>query len=386
MGINQVIWDPATKTLVFQCDQLLQQHSRYLLIVTDGVRDTDGKNIKSDGLTTTIFGGSRATWRIPARSARCHARAPWQPDKIVAASLFTTQSATTDLAKIMRQIKRSTPAPVDFMVGTTAGGPVRALFPLAALTASSSTARPARRRASRTSFLPTPALGIVPGAVGQIAYGLFSSPDYETAAKFIPATGTLTGQPQPQGTNELVFQLFLPAGAKPANGWPVAIFGHGFGDSMYGAPWTVASMLASQGIATLSINVVGHGGGALGTLNVLRPAPRRWSYRRRPRHRPGRQRRHRLHRRQQRRAAAHRHQQSRRPAPDGGRPDAAGARRSRWASTSTATARRPGRAAHLLRRPVFRRHLRHHPPGHRADIKAGVPNVAGRLDHRDRAA
>jgi hypothetical protein len=68
-------------------------------------------------------------------------------------------------------------------------------------------------------------------------------------------------------------QIFLPAGPKPANGWPAAIFGHGFGDSMYGGPWVLASMLASQGIATASINVVGHGGGPLGTLNVLRPAP-----------------------------------------------------------------------------------------------------------------
>ena len=41
---------------------------------------------------------------------------------------------------------------------------------------------------------------------------------------------------------------------------------------MYGAPWTVASVFASRGIATLSINVVGHGGGALGTLAVLQPS------------------------------------------------------------------------------------------------------------------
>jgi len=39
---------------------------------------------------------------------------------------------------------------------------------------------------------------------------------------------------------------------------------------MYGAPWAVASVLASHGIATIAINVVGHGGGALGTLAVLR--------------------------------------------------------------------------------------------------------------------
>ena len=109
----------------------------------------------------------------------------------------------------------------------------------------------------------------MPGAVGRVAYGRFASPDYETAGKYIPATGTLTGAPQPQATNSLVMQLFLPAGPKPAGGWPVAIFGHGFTDSMYGAPWAVASVLAAQGIATASINVVGHGGGPLGTLNVL---------------------------------------------------------------------------------------------------------------------
>jgi len=68
-------------------------------------------------------------------------------------------------------------------------------------------------------------------------------------------------------------QMFLPSGAKPAGGWPVAIFGHGFTDSMYGAPWAVASVLASRGIASVSINVVGHGGGAAGTLNVLRNSP-----------------------------------------------------------------------------------------------------------------
>jgi hypothetical protein len=120
-----------------------------------------------------------------------------------------------------------------------------------------------------TSFVPTPALNVVPGAVGRVAFGKFRSPDYENAARFFPPTGSLTGEPVPQGSNELVFELFLPSGPKPAGGWPVAIFGHGFTDSLYGAPWTVASVFASKGIATIAISVVGHGGGPLGTLNVL---------------------------------------------------------------------------------------------------------------------
>src|SRR4029450_3021779 len=81
----------------------------------------------------------------------------------------------------------------------------------------------------------------------------------------IPAVGTATGTPVPQGTNNLQFSLFLPAGARPAGGWPVAIFGHGFTDWKNGAPPVVAGRLAQNGIASIAINVVGHGGGPLGT-------------------------------------------------------------------------------------------------------------------------
>ena len=87
----------------------------------------------------------------------------------------------------------------------------------------------------------------------------------------IPPSGSHTG-PIPQGTNRLYFNLFLPAGTAPAGGWPVAIFGHGFGDNKNSSPFIVASSLARRGIATIAINVVGHGGGALGTLIVNRTA------------------------------------------------------------------------------------------------------------------
>lgn len=45
VGINQAVWDPASKTLSFESDELLEEHSRYLLVVTDGVRDANGKKI-----------------------------------------------------------------------------------------------------------------------------------------------------------------------------------------------------------------------------------------------------------------------------------------------------------------------------------------------------
>ena len=52
----------------------------------------------------------------------------------------------------------------------------------------------------------------------------------------------------------------------------MAIFGHGFTDWKNGAPPAVAGTLARNGIAMVAINVVGHGGGALGTYTVTEPA------------------------------------------------------------------------------------------------------------------
>jgi hypothetical protein len=273
VGINQILWDPTSKTLVFQPDALLNEHSRYALVITDGVRDASGKPIKSGGFGNVFGVGRDRDTSDYRRELRDAMRVPYfGRHHVVAGSLFTTQSISADLYKIMRQIRQSTPAPASFMVGSSAGGTVRTVFPVTGITGIEFK----RQTGTAPSFTPSPlplaALQVVPGAVGQIAYGHFNSPDYQTPAKYIPATGTLSGQPQPQGSNQLMFQLFVPAGAKPAGGWPVAIFGHGFTDSMYGAPWTVASVLASRGIATLSINVVGHGGGALGTLTVQRAA------------------------------------------------------------------------------------------------------------------
>jgi hypothetical protein len=271
IGINQVLWDPASRTLAFEPDALLNQHTRYVLIVTDGVRDDGGQKIKSGGFGEEFGVGQDRDTSEYRRELRDASRVRTNSSyNVVAASLFTTQSVSADLYKIMQKIKQSNPAPVNFMIGN--GGTVRAVFAPASLLGIQFNRQVGTAPSFASGFLPTPALNVVPGAVGQIAYGKFTSPDYETAAKFIPASATLTGQPQAQGSNELIFQLFLPAGPKPAGGWPVAIFGHGFTDSMYGAPWTVASVFASRGLATLSINVVGHGGGAQGNLAVLRSA------------------------------------------------------------------------------------------------------------------
>ena len=287
VGINQVLWDPETQTLVFEPDELLAEHARYLLVVTNGVRDAQGNKIgKSDFADEKTRGDWRDRWDRRFFSRHWHkphdsdaayerelrdavrsVRTP-RGTQVAAASLFTTQSTTGDLVKVMRQIKRSRPAKANFMVGDAAGKATRAVFSLDDVTDMTFKRQVGTAPAFAESPLPLVALGVVPGSVGQIAYGSFQSPNYQVAGEYIPAVGSLWGQPRAQGSQELVFQLFVPSGTKPEGGWPVAIFGHGFTDSMFGAPWTVASVFASHGLATLAINVVGHAGGAMGSINV----------------------------------------------------------------------------------------------------------------------
>ena len=185
-----------------------------------------------------------------------------RPSGIADASLFTTQSIDAVSRKIRTQLHASTPT---FLLGSAGETTV---FPFASI-AAIQWKRQTGTSTFSTSPLPTPA---VAGAVGTIAFGSYASPDYETAAKVIPPYGTATGKPVAQGSNQVQFTLFIPAGVKPAAGWPVAIFGHGFTDSKNGAPWAVAGSLARAGIATIAINVVGHGFGALGTYTVTRTA------------------------------------------------------------------------------------------------------------------
>ncbi len=274
-GINQVVWDPATDTLHVESDQLLDQHTRYLLVVTNGVTDQTGVPVFNRPGRIFPFNLKNFLYfkeledaldhKLPAGVAR---------EDVVVASLFTTQSVTALLEQVRNQIKASTPAPASFQLGP---GGTRTVFSLADVTSIVFT-RQVRTSDSPTapmfssSPLPTAALSLFPGSIGTIAFGAYNSPDYETPAKVIPAVGSATGTPTVQGVNRIQFNVFLPSGAAPAGGWPVSVFGHGFGDSMHGSPYAVASSMARRGIATIAVNVVGHGGGALGTLTVGRTA------------------------------------------------------------------------------------------------------------------
>jgi len=271
VGINQAVWEPLTNTLHAESDEQLAQDTTYLLVVTRGVRGADGMPLEATDFRHDLNFGQTKDLDAKAYRQQLLEALPMAmaggatPNEIAAASLFTTQS----IDAISRQIRSQlSGGPASFTLGAAGE---RTVFPLSSV-AGIQLRRQTGTTTFTTSFLPTPALAIFPGSVGAIAFGSYASPNYENAAEVIPATGTKDGTPVPQATREIQFTLFLPAGATPPGGWPTAMFGHGFGDSKDGAPWVVASSLAHAGIATIAINVVGHGGGALGTYTVLRTA------------------------------------------------------------------------------------------------------------------
>lgn len=278
IGINQVVWDPATLTLLVGTDQHLDQHTRYLLIVTNRVRDAAGDPIEASeafrGLRREESDDDRDAEAQRYRKRLSRALKDVLEDvgvdasrrQIAAASLFTTGSVTSTLEKMRDQIKAASAPAVSFTIGFRGE---RTVFPLNSVLGILFGQQITTTGPLHTVLMPTPALQVVPGSVGSIAFGKFHAVNFETSGAFIPAVPTRTGVPAVQRAEDLFFNLFLPTAPRPANGWPVAIFGHGFGDNKNNSPLAVASTLAAHGIATMAINAVGHGFGADGTLTVI---------------------------------------------------------------------------------------------------------------------
>jgi hypothetical protein len=277
VGVNQVVWDPASSTLFVESDELLEQHTRYVALVTTGVKDTNGKPVVPP-MEFTQFLSPQFVPPDPQTAAyhtelitslANNALASVPSVSIVAATVFTTQSVTSFLEKVRNQIKAAMPAPADFLLGTMGE---RTVFAKSAVSSIVFNQQDLQDTTAPNAFsqprMNLALLDLVLSSVGTIAFGKYKSPDYQIAPGVLPDLPTHSGVPQAQQIADIYFTLFVPASAKPATGWPVAIFGHGGGANKNQAPLRVASIMAAHGIATIAINAVGHGGGPLGNLVV----------------------------------------------------------------------------------------------------------------------
>ena len=270
IGINQAVWDVASRTLHVEVDRLLEQKRRYAVIVTDHVRDSQGRKIRR-AAEFRHYKRTAPRWYAAlldeAIDAAHSAGVP--PGHVVVASVFTTQTITSVMERIRDDIKSENPAPADFMLGPNGE---RTVFPRADVASVVFRQQTSANPAGFTNqAVNLGQLDVIPGAVGTIAYGRYTSPDYLVhPGEYIPAVGTRWGTPPVQGESTVYFTLYLPSTPKPANGWPVILIGGGASGNQHVSTTIFASVMASHGLATIGISHVGQGFGPLGRLAVTR--------------------------------------------------------------------------------------------------------------------
>lgn len=265
IAINQILYDPAANCMSAKPVQVLNSHTRYLLAVSNSVEDSKGREVgPSQEFRNCLRGGSRYCNTL-SQAVEDASGYGLDSGDLAAASVFTTMSAT-DWTEKARALINSSTTPVALLPA----GPTQ-VFSLSDL--SGITWLPQDNTPSPT---PQPISLSALASVDRVAFGLYLSPNFLNVSG--PAAGSITvtptggpiagpvpvpGLPTPPGYVPVSFHVFLPpARLMPPGGFPVAIYGHGLGDSQFGAPTYIASTLASAGIATLAIEITGHGYGS----------------------------------------------------------------------------------------------------------------------------
>ena len=266
IGINQVVWDPATLMLHVEVNETLRQHREYVLVVTEAIQDELGRPIKASKEFKQFRQKAPAGYAARLQDAIAAAGTLGLSESdIVVASAFTTQSVTPVMERLRDAIKSQAPAPANFLLGPAGE---RAVYSRASV---ASIVQIQQNQASPPAFvsatLPLAPLDVVPGAVATIAHGSYQSPIYiERPAGTIPMVGTRTGVPPVQTYEPIYFTIYLPSGTKPAMGWPVVIAGAS--GARHQIQPSMAAFFASRGIATIGIAAEGFGFGPLGSLRT----------------------------------------------------------------------------------------------------------------------
>ena len=256
--INQVLYDPKTNTAFAKPDQILAQTRRYALLITDKVRDADGRPVEADDgfqacLALKVGGGyceqlARAVRSIESKLA---------PARIVGGSVFTSLSATAWMEKARIELRKTN---VDVKRAAA-----RSAFNVAEI---QSISVKLQAKATPVEFaesaLPLEALA----GVGRIAFGSYKSPFALDNVLMIPATPTAGPVTLPAAAQEIQFEVFLPATPAPPTGYPVVMIGHPMPTNRWGLPVAMAATLAARGFASIAINVLGHGLGPDGKVVV----------------------------------------------------------------------------------------------------------------------
>jgi hypothetical protein len=255
IAIDQVIWEPASNTLYAKPAMVLDQHRQYGLIVTDAVTDTAGAPVTADPAFRAC---------LQAASTYCTALAQSlsaiSGRNIVAASVFTTMSATAWLEHA-RAILPYVPPFVSM------AQPQSRFFlkDVAAIVLHEQTGVNPARFSDLSLHINSTLLD----GLDSVVMGSYQSPNFLEDDQTIRPAPTRPDLQVPTAATQVGFNALLPSAPKPPAGYPVVIFGHGFGDSRFGGATAMAPALARAGLATIAINAVGHGFGPQSSVTFV---------------------------------------------------------------------------------------------------------------------
>jgi hypothetical protein len=257
-AINQVIYDPATNTAYAKPNDVFDQHRHYALIVTDAVLDTAGNPVMPDPSFTNCIQSRPNGYCAALQQVVQKLATAALPGNVVAASIFTTMSATAWLEKARDLL---TGAPLGFR-------PLTPSVKAAGITALTLKAQVGANPATFQNLtLQTPP-GTLDG-VDRIVFGTYQSPNFLNDKQYIPSVPTASALTLPSANNTIQFHAYVPSSPMPRGGYPVIIFGHGFESNAFATPTLIASTFAKAGFATLAINAVGHGYGPQTVIELV---------------------------------------------------------------------------------------------------------------------
>ena len=318
VGIDQAAWDRETGTLYVEAAELLEQHTRYAVFVTRGVKDTSGEPIEIPKAFKKAIGDEDeapvdpaiAVYEATLRRAVAQARFfGVKRHDIAVASVFTTLSVTAAIEKIRAATMATPPPAADFDIASEISASLfrriehgaRAVFDLSKIgkitynrhfcsvhegkIPPSCPPNPSLPKftdpdgnilsLSVPSNAILPLLRSIPGAspdpyaIKTLAFFRIQVPNYLQADATLVPFGTYSGTPKQFGTTDVYLELILPSGTPPDGGWPVVIWGYESSASgLNGSQMRVAAYFASQRIATLCWNPVGFGFGPASTVTV----------------------------------------------------------------------------------------------------------------------
>ncbi len=257
VAINQVSYDPVTNTAYAKPDAALDQHRRFVLVITDAVQDVSGNPI---GGAPAFANCLQSATGYCADLAAALAGVTTS-NHIIGASIFTTQSATAWL-----QSARSQLATMPVVVRHPDGPYVFNFSNIATLAVNFDTG--SGKFSNFSLPINSPLFASFFSNLGRISFLSYLSPLLLNSEQAIDPTSTGIPVDVPTPSNEIAFHVYLPNTPEPPNGYPVVIFGHGFGDSSIGGPTVVAPALAQAGFASVAINAFGHGYGPQSHLIV----------------------------------------------------------------------------------------------------------------------